>query len=231
MSQQAQDTKIKRKKRQLGPWAIADSMKSMRDRYWIERPGACEKSSSNQSRRKFAMDRNQSTQLLDEMKQFASFSAADQRFIRRSLDVGLKRTDAVECWARNPGEAALIEEQGRRYRIIDLVRACIPDDDSMEATECFLAPLITMSVADLAEAKLSGFESYRFLYERVVGPEVRPWLLSAFCAAAAMPSIHPELRKQLMESIPLQAVVTAGWSIRAPIFYPEWVEKVAEAVN
>lgn len=177
------------------------------------------------------MDRKLSIQMLGEMRQFASFTPGEQRFIRRSLDVGLKRRDALACWSRNPAETAQIEEQLRRYRIIDLIRACIPDDDSMEATECFLAPLITMSVADLAEGKLDGFEAYRFLYERLVGPEVRPWLLSAFCAAASMPSIHPELRKQLMESIPLQAVVTAGWSIRASLFYPEWVEKVAEAVN
>lgn len=177
------------------------------------------------------MDRNQSTRLLGEMKHFASFSPGEQRFIRRSLDVGLKRRDALACWSRNPAETGQIEEQLRRYRIVDLVRTCIPDDDSMEATECFLAPLITMSVADLAEGKLSGFEAYRFLYERLVGPEVRPWLLSAFCAAASMPSIHPGLRKQLMESIPLQAVTTAGWSIHPPLFYPEWVEKVAEAVN
>lgn len=177
------------------------------------------------------MDRKPSTQLLEEMKRFASFSTAEQRFIRRSLDVGLRRCDAVQCWARNSAESARIEEQARRYRIVDLVRACVPDDDSMEATECFLSPLITMSVADLAEGKLSGFEAYRFLYERLVGPEVRPWLLSAFSAAAAMPSIHPDQRKRLMESIPLQAVVTAGWSIRAPLFYPEWVEKVSEAVS
>ena len=177
------------------------------------------------------MDRNQSSQLLGEMKQFASFSAGEQRFIRRSLDVGLKRCEALGRWSRSPAETARIAEQERRYRIVDLVRACIPDDDSIEATECFLAPLITMSVADLAEGKLRGFEAYRFLYERLVGPELRPWLLSAFCAAASMPSIHPELRKQLMESIPLQAVTTAGWSIRAPLFYPEWVEKVTEAVS
>jgi hypothetical protein len=177
------------------------------------------------------MDRNQPNQLLGEIKQFASFSAAEQRFIRRSLDVGLNRSDAVECWARNPSEVALIKEQARRYRIIKLIRTCIPDDESMEATECFLAPLITMSVADLAEGRLVSFETYRFLYERVVGPEVRPWLLSAFCAAASMPSIHPELRKQLVESIPLQAVVVAGWSLRTPLFYPEWVDKVAEAVS
>ena len=177
------------------------------------------------------MDRNLSLQLIDEMKRFAAFSAAEQRFIRRSLDVGLKRCDPLACWSRNSAEAAQIAAQARRYRMIDLVRACIPDDDSMEATECFLAPLITMTVADLAEGKLSGFEPFRFLYERLVGPEVRPWLLSAFCAAASMPSIHPKLRKQLMESIPLQAVTAAGWSIQAPLFYPEWVEKVAEAVS
>lgn len=177
------------------------------------------------------MDRNHSVRLLGEMKQFAAFSAAEQRFIRRSLDVGLKRCDARQCWSRSPTEAAWIEEQERRYRIVDLIRISLPNDDSGEAEECFLAPLITISVADLAEGKLAQFESYRFLYERLVGPEVRPWLLSAFCAAASMPSIHPELRKQLMGSIPLQAVVIAGWSIHPPLFYPEWVEKVSEAVN
>jgi hypothetical protein len=203
----------------------------MRDWHWSQRPLMWEKTSSNQSRRKFAMDRNQSTQLLSEIKHFASFSPGEQRFIRRSLDVGLKRCDAKACWSRNSAETARIDEQARRYRIVALVRACIPDDDSMEATECFLAPLITMSVADLAEGRLRSFEAYRFLYERLVGPEVRPWLLSAFCAAASMPSIHPQLRKQLMEAIPLQAVVTPGWSLRAPLFYPEWVEKVAEAVS
>lgn len=206
-------------------------MEIMRERYWMTGPIPWEKASSNQSTMEFAMDRNQSSQLLAEMKQFAGLSGAEQRFIRRSLDVGLKRCDAVRCWARNAAESATIEDQARRYRIIELVRACVPDDDSMEATECFLAPLITMSVADLAEGKLAGFESYRFLYERVIGPEVRPWLLGAFCAAASMPSIHPKMRKQLMESIPLQAVTAAGWSIQDPLFYPEWVEKVAEAVN
>lgn len=52
------------------------------------------------------MDRKQSTQMLGEMRLFASFSAAEQRYIRRSLDVGLIRGDAIDIWARNPGEAA-----------------------------------------------------------------------------------------------------------------------------
>lgn len=177
------------------------------------------------------MDRKQSFQMLGEMKQFASFSAAEQRFIRRSLDVGLNRRDALECWARDATESSQIEAQSRRYRMLGLIRTCVSDDEDPEAAECFMAPLITLSAGDLGEGKLVGFEAYRFLYERLLGPEVRPWLVSAFCAAAALPSHHPELRKRLLQSIPVQDAMAAGWSIRAPLFYPEWVEKVTEAVN
>ena len=177
------------------------------------------------------MDRKLSTQMLGEMKLFASFSAAEQRYIRRSLDVGLPRGDAVACWARNSAEAASIEAQGRRYRMLDLIRACVPDDEAPAEAEAFRASLITLSVSDLVEGKLASFDAYRFLYERLVGPEARPWLVSAFCAAAAQPGIHPELRKQLLQSIPVMDVIAAGWSILAPLFYPEWVEKVPEAVN
>ena len=78
------------------------------------------------------MDRKQSTQILGEMKLFAGFSAAEQRFIRRSLDVGLHRDDAVARWARDRDEAAAIEAQARRYRMLDLIRACVPNDDAPE---------------------------------------------------------------------------------------------------
>ena len=46
--------------------------------------------------------------LLSEMKEFASFPKATQRYIRRSLDVAYGRRDAIECWARDEGEAASI---------------------------------------------------------------------------------------------------------------------------
>lgn len=177
------------------------------------------------------MDRKLSTQMLAEMKLFASFSAAEQRFIRRSLDVGLNRADAIACWARSTAEISLIEAQSRRYRMLVPIRACLVDDPDPEAAECFIAPLITLSAGDLSEGKIADFEAYRFLYERLIGPEVRPWLISSFCAAAALPSVHPELRKQLLQSIPVQDAIAAGWSIRPSLFFPEWVEKVVEAVN
>ena len=177
------------------------------------------------------MDRKQSTQMIGEIKEFASFSSAQQRYIRRSLDVGLGRGDALGRWARNSAEVSQIETQARRYRMLDLIRACVPDDEAPEEAEPFLASLITLSVSDLREGKIESFDAYRFLYERLIGAEARPWLVSAFCAAAAQPGVHPELRKELLQSIPVMDVIAAGWSIRAPLFYPEWVEKVPEAVS
>jgi len=42
--------------------------------------------------------------LISEMKEFASFPKATQRYIRRSLDVAYGRRDAIECWARDEGD-------------------------------------------------------------------------------------------------------------------------------
>lgn len=181
-------------------------------------------------RMEFAMDRKLSTQMLAEMRLFAAFSAAEQRFIRRSLDVGLSRSDA-NLWARGLQELREIEAQRRRYRSLELIGACIPDDIDPEGTEIFIAPLISVAAADLAEGKIEDFEAFRFLYERLLGPNIRPWLLSAFCAASALPCVHPDRRRKLLQSIPVQDAVATGWSVRPPLFFPEWVEKIAEAVN
>lgn len=176
------------------------------------------------------MDRKSSNQMLSEMKLFAGFTAAEQRYIRRSLDVGLHRGDA-NAWARGPEELRAIESQKRRYRTLDVIRDCIPDDIDPEGTECFIAPLINIVATDLAEGKICDFEAFQFLYERLLGAGVRPWLLSAFCAAASLPCVHPEHRKALLQSIPVISVVAAGWSGREPLFFPEWVDMAAEAVN
>ena len=175
------------------------------------------------------MAQMQSSPMLTEMMLFANFAAAEQRFIRRSLDVGLNRCDSIACWARNPAEIEEIAAQARRYRALDLVRAWTRDDE--DAPELFLASLISLTTADLAEGKIGSFDAYAFLYERLVGPEVRPWLVSAFCAAASLPGLHPDHRKSLMQTVPLASVAAAGWSIRVPLFYPEWVEKVPEVVS
>lgn len=163
---------------------------------------------------------------LSEMKEFAGFAAATQRYIRRSLDIGLDRTDAMERWSRDVVEAASIRAQAHIYDRLPEIRALIPDDSGLDAMEPFMAPLVTVSAFDLGQGRLTCFSAYRFLYERLIGAESRPWLPAAFCAAASLPHLHPDLRRKLLQSISEAAATASGWSNRQPAFYPQWVEKV-----
>lgn len=166
---------------------------------------------------------------LAEMKEFAGFASATQRYIRRSLDIGLDRDDALSRWSRDVVEAASIRAQARMYDRLGDVRGMVPDDSGLDAVEPFMAPLITVSAFDLGQGRLTSFSAYRFLYERLIGARVRPWLPGAFCAAAALPHLHPELRRKLLQSISEAAATASGWSSRQPAFYPYWVEKVDTA--
>lgn len=163
---------------------------------------------------------------LAELKEFASFPAATQRYIRRSLDVGLERHDAIDLWSRDVVEAASINAQTRIYERLPEIRALVPDDSGLDAMEPLMAPLVTVSAFDLGQDRLVSFGSYRFLYERLIGASVRPWLPGAFCAAAALPHLHPDKRRLLLQSISEAAATAIGWSSREPVFYPEWVDKV-----
>jgi len=163
---------------------------------------------------------------LAEIREFASFPAATQRYIRRSLDIGLHRRDAMVLWSRDVVEEASIRAQARIYDRLDEVKALVPDDSGLDQVEPFLAPLVTISAFDLGQDRLQSFSAYRFLYERLIGAAARPWLPGAFCAAASLPHLHPERRRVLLQSISEAAATAPGWSNREPTFYPEWVEKV-----
>jgi len=166
---------------------------------------------------------------LAEMKEFAGFSAATQRYVRRSLDIGLERDDALERWSRDGTEAASIRAQAHMYDRLQEVRALMPDDADLDSIEPFMAPLVTIAAFDLGQGRITTFSAFRFLYERLIGAEVRPWLPAAFCAAAALPHLHPDLRRKLLQSISEAAATASGWSNRQPAFFPQWVEKVDPA--
>jgi hypothetical protein len=162
-----------------------------------------------------------------ELREFAGFSACEQRYIKRSLDVGLGRQDAFKLWARDGAENASIRTQYVVYQDLKVLRGSIPDDQAFADFEAFFGKLVRVAAFDLAQERIAGFSAFRFLYERLLGPDVRPFLPSAFCAAAALPQIRPDRRKHLLQSISEAAATAPGWSSRAPSFYPEWVEAEA----
>ena len=163
---------------------------------------------------------------LAEMKEFAGFTKGTQRYIRRSLDIGLDRDDALGRWSRDVVEAASIRAQSRIYARLPELRQRVPDDSGLDAVEPLMAPLTAVTAFDLGQGRLTTFGAYRFLYERLIGAEVRPGLPAAFCAGAALPHLHPDLRRKLLQSISEAAATASGWSTRQPAFFPHWVEKV-----
>ena len=170
------------------------------------------------------------TSVLMEMEEFAAFSKGTQRYIRRSLDVGLKRGEPIGRWARNPAEAEGIRAQQRAYRRLDDIRRRVPQDPAVEPSAGFLGSLAILSAFDLGQTWLPCYSAYRFLYERLIGCAVRPWLPASFCAAAALPNLHPEHRRALLETAG-EAAACPLWSRREPGFVPEWVEKVDTTIS
>lgn len=165
--------------------------------------------------------------IVAEMREFAAFSGCEQRYIRRSLDVGLGRGDAFALWARNGEETASIRAQYITYQDMKVLRRALAQHDGAEDTcsvDAVLGPLLRVTTFDLAQERLAGFCAYRFLYERLLGAQIRPWLPAAFCGAAALPRIRPERRKHLLQSISEAAATAPGWSRREPMFFPEFVE-------
>jgi hypothetical protein len=165
--------------------------------------------------------------MINELREFASFTPCEQRYIKRSIDIGLGRQDAFKLWARDAGEIASIRSQYVAYQELKALRATIPGETSLDGLDSFMGKLVRVAAFDLAQDKLDSFSSFRFLYERILGARIRPWLPAAFCAASALPQIRPERRKLLLHSISEAAATAPGWSDSEPSFFPEWVEKEA----
>ena len=165
--------------------------------------------------------------MINELREFASFSPCEQRYIKRSLDIGFGRQDAFKLWARDATEIASIRSQYVAYQELKSLRGAEPDESSLDGLDMFMGKLVRIAAFDLAQDKLDSFSSFRFLYERLLAARIRPWLPAAFCAASALPQIRPERRKRLLHSISEAAATAPGWSDSEPSFFPEWIDKEA----
>ena len=159
--------------------------------------------------------------ILAEIQEFGSFGPETQNYIRRSLEAAFAPELAVDRWARSDQEAVNIRAQRKLYRALPVIRESIPHGARLVKADAFLFPLIGVSAFDLSGGSLVAFAEYRFLYERLLGADIRPWLPSAFAAAAALPHQLPQRRHALIAS--LGDALTGRWSSEAPAFHPEWI--------
>jgi len=79
--------------------------------------------------------------IIAELGEFAGFSASKQRYIKRSLDIGLGRQYAFKLWARDASESAAIRSQYLVYQDLKTLRGQVPGDPSFAALEVFLGKL------------------------------------------------------------------------------------------
>lgn len=156
-----------------------------------------------------------------EMQEFASFSMEAQRYICRSLDVARSPDVSPTDWARSEREAHDVHAQKQAYRLLSGIRAALPGSDGVMDAEAFLFPLISVSTFDIICGPITDFAEYRFLYERLFGPAVRPWLASAFLAAASSPDLPAEVRQALVRSA--TSGLTDRWSSAQPTYQPHWL--------
>ena len=170
-----------------------------------------------------------STMTIGEMREFAGFGPREQRCIKRSLDIGLSRCDAFRLWGRTEDENVAIRRQYVAYQDLRALHDLIPQEYGIGEIERFVGKCIRVAAFDLGQERIESFSAFRFLYERLLGAEVRPYLPSVFCAAAALPIIRPDHRKVLLQSLSEAAATAPAWSERQPSFLPEYVEDVEAA--
>jgi len=166
-------------------------------------------------------------QLIEEMEEFGNLPTAAQRYIRRSLEIRFGRLETVAWIARSPTEARSINRQIMLYDPLDQIRAAIPSEGDLASVLEFVDRLAPLAAFDLGEQQLESFDAFRFLYERLLGAAVRPWLPAVFMMIVSLPGFYPNRRIDLLGSIAVNAVVS-HWSMQKPLFHPQWIEDVEE---
>lgn len=92
-----------------------------------------------------------------ELREFAGFTPAEQRYIKRSLDIGLGRHDAFKLWARDAAENASIRSQYVSYQELKGLRGAAPSGTGFDDLEPFMGKLLRVSAFDLAQERLTSF--------------------------------------------------------------------------
>jgi hypothetical protein len=131
---------------------------------------------------------------INELREFAAFRPAEQRYIKRSLDIGLGRQVAFKLWARDASELASTRSQYIAYQDLKALRSMLPDEISFEGLEGFMGKLVRMTAFDLAQDRLSCFSACLFLRTagRRQGPPLASECLLCLVSAAADSSATPQ---------------------------------------
>jgi hypothetical protein len=139
----------------------------------------------------------------EQQAEYASFTVLERLHILRALHIAeadraalpqfsipiaaARHPDVQRMWANF--ETLRVGDLMTVYRPegADWIRSAIPHDGEASACATLLEKLIFVTIKELNVGILERFGPYRFLYERIIGPEIHPYLPPAFLAAVSLP--------------------------------------------
>lgn len=150
----------------------------------------------------------------EEKHRFLEFTPATRRYIVRALDFGLTRGDPTKRWTRDFCDLPIVLVTSNIYGCVAPVREFLAKGGQLERWTTELAALQRVADFDLQYDEMVEFEAFGFLYERLFGPKVRPWVTSLFCGAATSPKVCWDHGVAALRSLTLNA--GPGWNDGRP---------------
>lgn len=137
-----------------------------------------------------------------ERAEFATFSREEQLHIIRAIKMADSFSNAASTMAAGIAAMQLKDSSRLGAALVtikagDLAQAYvaalgtikrgIPRDGEATANATFLRDLIWLTLRELEQGLIERYPPYRFLYERLVGREILPFLPPAFLASVSLP--------------------------------------------
>lgn len=168
----------------------------------------------------------------EERAEFAAFSREEQLHIVRAIKMADSIANAASTLAA--GIAALKHKDSSRLgaalttmqagdlgqayiSVLISLKKSIRRDGEATRNASFLKDLIWLTIRELEQDLIERYPPYRYLYQRLVGREIVPFLPSAFLAAVSLPRWDREWSRGAIASVEFEESGDFG---TPPQFFP-----------
>jgi hypothetical protein len=156
-----------------------------------------------------------------ERDEFRRLGRAAQIYIVRALDFGLPRNDPMQRWQASDlmGMAMQLAHANVYFHLAE-IRERIRDQKQFDSEFSDWELIRLCARIDIKHDEMGNIAAFRFLYERLFGPPIRPWITSVFLEAATSPVLTADWRRRCVLSV-TDADLDDNDDRTMPLFYPD----------
>ena len=159
-----------------------------------------------------------------ERAEFAQFRSLVQIYIVRALDLGLPRNHPMERWHEGgPVGMAMLLARADAYRHLGVLREELQDCKQVGPDFRYWDAIRKAVRFDVQHEEMGDIAAFRFLYERLLGPPIRPWITSLYLAAVTEPDSTSEWKERCLASV-TAADLDDHDDKSMPLFFPDIVD-------